>query len=135
VTFFLEDLSDNATPLSVATRPHGLAVADNKAPLAIGRAGRGPISLFDGLIDDVRLSRGPLDVEESLRTDESPTAATLAHWTFEPAPGPYRDVASAEGGLDLTPARPMTERTGARRKALADLCHVLLNSNEFLYVP
>ncbi|NNJ25144.1 DUF1549 domain-containing protein [Alienimonas chondri] len=136
VTFYLKDLSNNDSPLSVAERPHGVATAGNRLPVAIGRQGTKPSGLFDGLIDDVRLSRGVLDVASSLFTDESPTASTLAHWTFEPTPGAFVDAAAAKPGegLNLTPSRAAVDSGDPRRKALTDLCHVLLNSSEFLYV-
>ncbi len=137
VTFFLKDLSDNDTPISVVTHPQNLATVGNAAPVAIGRTGVKPQHLFDGLIDDVRISRGLLDLESTLFTDESPAAGTLAHWTFEATPGVFRDVAASDSqpGLDLTPSRAAVDTSDPGRKALVDLCHVLLNSSEFFYVP
>ncbi|QDT18222.1 DUF1549 domain-containing protein [Alienimonas californiensis] len=136
VTFILKDLSNNDVPLSVVTHEHPLAEAGNATPVAIGRRGTSPsANLFDGLIDEVRLSRGALGVEDALITDESPSDATLAHWTFEKTPGPFRDAAAEPGkGLDLTPHRAAVSTAEPRRQALVDLCHVLLNSSEFLYV-
>ncbi|MFH5804040.1 DUF1549 domain-containing protein [Alienimonas sp. DA493] len=137
VTFILKDLSNNDVPLSVVTHEHQLAEAGNRTPIAIGRRGTSKsANLFDGLIDDVRLSRGALGVEDALITNESPTEATLAHWTFEKTPGVFADAAAAEPGrgLDLTPHRTAVSSAEPRRQALVDLCHVLLNSSEFLYV-
>ena len=136
VTFVLKDLSDDDAPASVVTHEHAVAAAGNRSPVALGRRGTNAGGLFDGLIDEVRLTRGPLGVADTLLTDGSPTADTLAHWTFELTPGPFRDAAHAEEGtgLDLTPSKAAVTAAEPRRQALADLCHVLLNSSEFLYV-
>ena len=133
VTFFLKDLADDDAVASAATVPHGIAGGlANGLPVTIGRRAGGG-GLFDGLIDDVRLTAGPLAAGETLLTDESPTAATLAHWSFEPAPGPLADSSGA--GRDLLAAPVAAAAEDARRRALTDFCHVLLNSSEFLYVP
>ena len=136
ITFVLQDLSNNDVPVSVVAHEHDVAAAGNRQPVAIGRRGTTAANLFDGLIDEVRLSRGPLDVPDTLLTGDSPAADTLAHWTFEPTPGPFRDAAHPEtgAGLDLTPSKAAVSAAEPRRQALADLCHVLLNSSEFLYV-
>ncbi|MSU27180.1 MAG: DUF1549 domain-containing protein [Pedosphaera sp.] len=133
VTFYVKDLSNDDEPLLVAKVAHQLASGfDNKLPFTIGMRGTKG-SHFDGLVDDVRLSRGALDVEHLLFTNEAVNKATAGYWQFEAKPDVLRD--SSGHGLDIQ-AGPAAAETGVdtRRAALADFCHALLNSNEFLYV-
>ena len=89
-------------------------------------------SLFDGLIDEVRLSSAALDVPSLLYTQESITEKTLGYWRFDPVPGRFADSSSHQ--YDITRDDRPTAASDPRRAAFADLCHILLNSNEFLYV-
>jgi hypothetical protein len=61
-----------------------------------------------------------------------PTPAVAGHWTFEAEPGFFKEVRGRVKPLRrpaLSKAPAVTSQTG-----LVDFCHVLLNSNEFLYV-
>jgi hypothetical protein len=90
-------------------------------------------SRFDGLIDDVRLSQTALSTPELLFTAEAAQDRTVGFWRFEPEPDVFADVSGH--GLDIAPTLAKSaDKLDARRQAWIDLCHVLLNSNEFLYV-
>jgi hypothetical protein len=134
VTFFLKDLANDDEPLLTARVEHRIAGGlKNAEPLALGGRGAKGGSGFDGLIDDVRLSDAALDVGQLLYTREGTNKNTIGYWRFEPKPGAMTDAAGH--GLDLTigstaPATP----TDVKKTAWADLCHVLLNASEFLYV-
>ena len=133
VTFYVKDLSNDDEPLLVAKVAHQLASGfDNQQPFTIGtRGSKG--SHFDGLVDDVRLSRGALGVEQLLFTNEGVNKATAGYWQFEPKPDVFHD--SSGHGLNIQAGAATAETAvDTRRAALADLCHALLNSNEFLYV-
>ena len=56
----------------------------------------------------------------------------MGHWTFEPDPGFFKEVRGRVKPL----GRPVTAKVPAvaSETGLVDFCHVLLNSNEFLYV-
>ena len=56
----------------------------------------------------------------------------MGYWQFEARPDAFRD--SSGNGLHIKPAMRLKSAVAPRRSALEDLCHVLLNSNEFLYV-
>ncbi len=132
VTFYLKDLSNDDEPMQIARVPHeirgGLA---NDHPLTIGgRMTSG--SVFDGLIDDVRLTRGVLGEGELLFTSEAVSEKTVAYWRFEPEPGVLQD--SSEHQLNIKTDKTMLASDDPRYLALVDLCHAVLNSNEFLYV-
>ncbi|MFN9236425.1 MAG: hypothetical protein ACK6D4_17475, partial [Planctomyces sp.] len=129
--FYLRNLANEDEPISVVSVPLELASGlQNELPVSIGyRAGAD--SQFDGLLDDIRLTRGILAQEELLLTREAPGPATLAFWRFEAQPGMLRDSSVAGAALRLQSG---ASAQTSEQAALADLCHVLLNSSEFLYV-
>lgn len=134
VTFYVKDLSNDDEPLLTAAVPHTVTGGfGNRLPLTLGgRGGKSTAGFFDGLLDDVRLSQGALGVEQLLFTAEGVNRQTVGYWQFEAKPDVFRDASGH--GLDIKPAGRTKGKVDPRRAALADFCHVLLNSNEFLYV-
>ncbi|WP_437222869.1 DUF1553 domain-containing protein [Planctomicrobium sp. SH661] len=132
VTFYLKDLSNDDEPLQVAELPLSIVsgVACD-APIALGSRNAND-GYFDGLIDDLRLSRGALHRSQLLYTSEGVIPGTMGYWQFEPAPGIFQDTSS--GGLKIHPLKHGALAQSPEEAAFVDLCHVLLNSNEFLYV-
>jgi len=141
VTFFVKDLSDNDAPLVVKRVPHAISGSHaSKRRLGIGgrdtdRTGGRGVSSWDGLLDDVRLSNRALRQAELLYEGGDPGAAVVAWYTFEETPGFFvdssrhgRTLVRGDGPADQPPSDPR------RFEAIVDLCHVLLNSSEFLYV-
>ncbi len=133
ITFTLLDLSDPEAPLRTANVKHA-STGEYKSTVAFmiggrdGQAGHG----WDGLVDEVRLSRAALP-KEQLLIHEGETAGQVAgYWKFESDPGFFRDSA----GLQPPLTRPARLKAGpaASESGLVDFCHVLLNSNGFLYV-
>jgi hypothetical protein len=144
VTFYVKDLSDNDAPLVVKTVPHAFA-GSHTSPRAFAIGGRDAgradaarasgvaAHVWDGLIDDVRLSNRPLAQGELLWEDGDPGDAVVGHWTFEETPGFAAD--SSGHGRRLTRGLPPPPVKNLRRyEAIVDLCHVLFNTSEFLYV-
>ena len=141
VTFYAKDLSNDDEPMQVSGVKHKVTSGiRSNAPFVIGArtasaAGPGAAGnqhLFDGLIDDVRISRIPLPQEQLLFSKDSISEHTAAFWRFEADPGVYKD--SSPRGADILARAMDAPREDSDVAALADLCHVLLNSNEFLYV-
>lgn len=129
--FYLRNLANEDEPISAVSVPLDLATGlQNQLPVSIGYR-PGADSQFDGLLDDVRLTSAVLLQDELLLTREAPGPLTLAFWRFEAQPGMLRDSSAAGAGLRLQSgvAAQTTEQS-----AVADLCHVLLNSSEFLYI-
>ncbi len=133
-TFFLKDLSNDDEPLLTTSVQHDIrGPLTNSQPLTIGGRMTGD-SYFDGLLDDVRISDAPLEVDRLLYTAEGVQRSTIGFWQFETKPDVLRD--SSDNHLDL---RPETSSAAAslensKRVLWRDFCHVLLNSSEFLYV-
>ncbi len=133
VTFYLKDLSDDEQPVSIAKKEHALIGGLGRSDqLAVGGRISGTAGVFDGLISDVRLSRGVLEQNGLLLEDPQAGPETLAYWRFVPSEGLENDL--SEHGLDLKIGEPTSRRESPAERAMVDLCHVLLNSSEFLYV-
>jgi hypothetical protein len=135
VTFFMKDLANDDELLQTSVCPHPLSAAPNSEfPITLGaRAGSSLQSQWDGLIDEVRLRSGQITAEECfyLPKNTSIPAAVLACWQFEPSAGFLYDSKQQRETLQ-PPVAPASNQLHA--SALADLCHAMLNSNEFLYV-
>ncbi len=134
VTFYVKDLSNDDEPLSIAKVPHKVTGGFTN-PLALnigGRAGKG--GGFDGMIDDVRFSKGALKQDELLLgTEAHPAEATVGLWQFESKPSSYKDA--SKNANDIQPKPTGAKATAITRvSAVADFCHVLLNANEFVYI-
>ncbi|MEQ2006595.1 MAG: hypothetical protein ABMA26_07345, partial [Limisphaerales bacterium] len=61
------------------------------------------------------------------------TDATVGLWQFESRPSAFKDATKHANDIQLKPTGAKATAT-ARAAAMADLCHVLLNANEFVYV-
>ena len=133
ITFFAKDLTDPDDPLRkvqvmhAAMRPPGL-----RAPLVIGGPLQGSDQLFDGLIDDVRLSDAALGPDDLLLSNATVRAHTMGYWKFEAKADPFSD--SSNRGRPVAATKVKRLRPDPRSVAFTDFCHVLLNANEFLYV-
>jgi mono/diheme cytochrome c family protein len=134
IIFYAKDLSNDDEPLQVTHVPHRSAMPMRAtASFTIGGRDTQLDQVWDGLVDDVRLSNSVLKPEQLLLTSESITETTMGFWRFESASNYHKD-ASPRGNdirVKLAPAAPPTD---PRRAALVDFCHVLLNANEFIYV-
>jgi hypothetical protein len=134
IAFHIKDLANDDEPLLTAHAAHTITRVKATGSFTIGHStDRAKERTWEGLIDDVRLSKAVLPVERLLLTREGVTDQTVGYWQFE-ASGPMRD--SSPNGLHLTnDAGPAGKgKIDPAQTALADFCHVLLNANEFLYV-
>lgn len=132
VTFYLKDLSNDDEPLLTAEKPHDIVERlVNNLPLTFGGFSSKTPQPFDGVLDDVRLVAKPLAVQEILQTIEKEHPATIGYWQFETVPGVLQNSVGDRSHLELRGEQVV--HLSAEDAALADLCHALLNSNEFLY--
>lgn len=133
VVFALKDLSNDDEPLLLAKVEHDLVGSlKNDLPFTIGARSE-KLDSFHGAIDDVRLSRGALDVAQLLYQSEGVAASTMGYWRFEQKPDVLMDVTGHGFNLEAA-ANQVASDTNPRRAALADFCHALLNASEFLYM-
>jgi hypothetical protein len=132
VTFYIKDITDMDAPLKSVSVGHKVT-GDyaGKTALVIGgrdgAAGQG----WDGLIDEVRISKKALGKDELLYTDGHVAKGMVCgDWAFEDQPGLFKDSA----GVQLDLVKPAAGGRKGVDTALVDFCHVLLNSNGFLYL-
>ena len=132
-TFHLKNLANDDELLNSVTAAHGIVGGlSSDQPLTIGFRQGSKENGFDGVIDDVRISASVLNPEQLLLTSEPVGATTVGFWRFEPVPGLLED--STKNSHRLRLMRSESVPLSPEQTALADLCHIVLNSNEFLYV-
>jgi hypothetical protein len=132
--FTTQDLADpDATPKqTTVTIPVVRVAPDSAVPVVLGaRADAGRSHPFDGLIGEVRLTGRPLAADQLLPLAAPAPEHVVGHWKFEMADGLLSDASPAGNRLEI-PVAP--DAPDPEHAALADFCHVLLNSNAFLYV-
>ncbi len=127
VIFSVTDLSKPDAPRLTATAKHsilGKLGAGQAAPVIGGIYRRSPHQ-FDGRIDGVRVMAG-IQPEDALVSDPARwTASSGLTWTARQ---------SHLAGFEWAGGTSTAESADPRVRAMADLCHVLLNSNEFIYL-
>ncbi len=132
ITFYMWDLTDNEAQLRTASVKHrvtgGLRSA---AALVVGGRDGAPGHGWDGLIDEVRLTAAAITRDRLLVLNEARPIEAAADWKFEEEPGFTKDSTGRQPDLLR---RGGSAGAAASDASLVDLCHVLLNSNEFLYV-
>ncbi|MEQ8784699.1 MAG: DUF1549 domain-containing protein [Pirellulaceae bacterium] len=132
VTFYLKDLSDVDAPLQTASAAHEVTRDyRSDADLTIGGRDGSPTHRWDGLIDELKISTAALPRDELLIGKSPSDEQTVGRWTFD-KDNFFADASPAKNHL-----APLVESSSGdtpQFAALVDFCHVLLNSNEFLYV-
>jgi len=131
VTFYVKELAPEASLRTARARHKVTANHQSNLPLILGAREPDKGQVWDGLIDNVRLSKQALKLEELLLVHDSVDDNTVGYWRFE-EPDPLKD-ASPNGHNIRSEVSPSAQSDPATA-ALVDYCHVLLNSNEFLYV-
>jgi len=139
ITFYARDLSDPKAEMQSVTVAHQIVggYVSKDRTLYIGGRETDRRSLWDGAIARVSLRSGELDAERlmswaansdtsciaDISADQANTmlkAPADSRWVWESYSPATKFAAAAAGNAD--------------REALTDLCHALLNSNEFFYL-
>jgi hypothetical protein len=131
VTFYSKELSPGAMLRTAHVGHKVTANHQSNLPLVLGAREMEKNIIWDGLVDDVRLSNQALKPEELLLSKDSVNESTIGYWRFE-EPDALKD--SSPNGHNIRPDVSPSAQSDPHMAALVDLCHVLLNSNEFLYV-
>jgi len=138
VTFYAKDLSNDDEPLLTSQNAHRVVkIPGERGMFTIGGCGDRVYSkVWDGLVDDVRLSNVALANEQLLLTAEQLGPTTVGFWEFEPQAGVFKDTSANK--LDIrfgrSGASEGKSNVPPEKQAWIDYCHVLLNANEFIYV-
>lgn len=126
VVFELFDLMksnsmDNEQSVGVTEVRHELVAFENStAPLLIAGRKTAAEGVFDGVLHEMQV------------TNPAESGSVMAHWRFESPTELFID--RSENGHDLIPPSHLSQQASATNQAIVDLCHAILNSNEFLYV-
>jgi hypothetical protein len=127
VTFSVRELTTPDGELRTATAKHSIVgkLGTGHATPVIGGIFRRSAHQFDGQIDAVRISSS-LHTEDGMQSDPAKWATTgVLVWNAKRPGAP---------DFEWTGGVAVAESTDPKTRALADLCHVLLNSNEFVYL-
>lgn len=134
--FYLRPISEERLSRSLVDfkTTTGLKAA---SPLVIGGRYKQKSHQWDGLIDQVAvfpvaLERDSIDdlFAQKLSSKALRKYEPAAAWDFDQMPDPLAAITANTGSLYQAGAA----RIDPLQRAVADLCHVLLNSNEFVYL-
>ncbi len=133
IRFFAKDLSDPASKLEEAGIPHPLGggfINPERALVIGGRDGQNG-HVWSGGIHQLTIANGHVTPENllPLRSQSAPeTLVTLDGSTL---------ASSGSGSFTWIKSPQLAAKAGnsPKHEALADLFHILINSNEFLYKP
>jgi hypothetical protein len=133
VTFYARNLADPVAALETVTVPSPVVggYANPERALYLGGREQDARSLWDGLLSRVTLTPGVVAEEDLLVSKKTCTTNALLDAQAE-------SIASAvAGNTQFLWENATASKSGAHStetEALTDLCHVLINSNEFLYL-
>ena len=134
ITFYVKELFSEK-PLQTVSVKH--SVVGNYRPdynFVLGGREKTSGSRWTGLLDNVRLSKAALTSEQLLiNQPEKQSDATVGFWQFNDENSLLKNQVAGDLKI-LPPSETSLGASNARQQALVDLCHVLLNSNEFLYL-
>ncbi len=130
VTFQVRDLTDDAAPTVAQAKHQVVGDVVSATTVCVGGRDGQKGHQWHGLVDELRISTRALAPDALLGKQDdaaADNAPVWGHWQFEKEPGLYADSAGA---------RKLQRSTSSDHSldALVDLCHVLINSNQFLYV-
>ena len=110
IMFYAKDLSnDDETMLSSPSEHRIVDLSGLHGPFTMGGTRSDGARGWDGLLDNVRLSKAAPPAEKLLYTTELVTDQTCGYWEFEPQTGVFRDTSPNQLNL----------RSGARRSTRA----------------
>jgi hypothetical protein len=127
ITFRAQEVGRPNAPvlISVAQTSVRAKLSNGTSSLVIGGLSkRSPGHQWDGRIDAARVAEGLLS-DDALSSDPATWQTALVTWIAKAGPGTQ---------LAWSGADPNGESADPMRQAMADLCHVLLNTNEFFYL-
>jgi hypothetical protein len=133
VTFYLRDLSDPAAPMQTITVPHQICgnYVNPARTLYIGGREKDKGSLWHGAIARVMLHQGSLNAGELMTWTGMSHPTCLLDLNADSATEMLKTAWKWETSASIT---TLKGKNDPNREAIADLCHVLLNANEFYYL-
>jgi hypothetical protein len=127
VTFFVQELSGSDVRPQRSTVKHSIVgkLGIGQATPVIGGIFRRSAHQFDGEIRAVRIASGLLPDDALSGEPTRWTTSGMMVWEAKRASAP---------GFEWSGGASVAESVNPRARAMAELCHVLLNSNEFVHL-
>ena len=137
VTFYARDLSDPASPIQSVTVNHqvcGGYISPQRA-LYIGGRETDKRSLWDGAIARVAMRQGALDAGKLMAWVGMTDPTCIVDVNADQFTAMQKAPLAQQWKLESSAAVPKgSAKLDANTEAVTDLCHALLNSNEFFYL-
>jgi hypothetical protein len=127
VSFTVQDIATPDAPVLTSVKQHAVRGKLGKGATSLvigGLTSRAPQHHWDGRIEAARIAAGVLP-DEALTAKFADWKPGFAQWNAKVAQSAEFDWF----GTDSGPAK-----TASSQSAMVDLCHVLLNANEFFYL-
>lgn len=136
ITFYARDLSDPNAETQTATIAHQIVggYANKERALYIGGRDTDKRSLWDGAIARVALRAGQLDPGKLMTWAANSDPTCIADISADQAVTMLKAPAESRWSWETSSSGTKAGATDPNREALTDLCHALLNSNEFFYL-
>jgi len=137
VTFYARDLSDASAPMQTATVQHQMVggYVNPDRPLLIGGRDKDKRSLWHGAIARVALRHGAPEPGRLMAWAGAGDASCVADISADSLAEMLKgDPKTAWRWETTSPAVTAKGAPDPDREALTDLCHILLNANEFFYL-
>ena len=121
--------------VTVHSQVCGAWIKDQRA-LYVGGRETDKKSLWDGAIARVALRNGLLDAGKLMTWASNADPTCVADITADQVPAMVKAPATRQWTWESSAAAPKASggNFDPKKEALADLCHALINSNEFFYL-
>ena len=135
VTFYAKNLADPKAQFETMTIPHQLVggYVDHDRPLLVAGRDSDPRSLWDGVMARISLSNGALQPTQLLVNSPKDATTSLFDLQASTLENTSEPLYSWESGGGRSKGKGKHAKTSTL-EAFGDFCHVLMNSNEFLYL-
>jgi hypothetical protein len=137
ITFYARDLSDPAAPMQTVKVNHqvcGGYISPQRA-LYIGGREADKRSLWDGAIARVALRKGALDAGNLMAWVGATDASCIVDVNADQFTTMQKAPPAQRWSIETSVSTPQgSPKLDANHEAVTDLCHALLNSNEFFYL-
>lgn len=132
VTFYTRNLSDPEAKMESVIVQHPVVggYANPQRALMIGGREQDTRSLWDGVISRAMVSMGVLAEDQLLPAPSKSSPRCI----FDAQPETLANTSEPKYIWEKSVTKGPDAASSAKLEALADFCHVLMNSNEFLYL-
>lgn len=130
IQFSAKDLTDKDAKIQTASVPHTVvSKLENSNRLVIAGRDTKSNSNWDGIISEFSI----YDTIDIVQADDTNLTTPIAHWKFDSFEAGLVDKTNQQIKLSIG-SEAETQLLSPEQEAEVDFCHLLLNSNEFIYI-